>query len=197
MLSDSLFRYLCNLGETGKVVAIVGGPLCSTVSRLRERGVNDKGPRVVRARAGPGRFGLEGLSASEQRQVDEHSVLFFRMKALYFIAERHGAQPVLYVCEQPMDPAEYAEASGESASFWAWPEVQRFQDQYRMRRASCSQGFFGHVATKPTTLLTNSWSLFKAAHGCHSKPKNGEYLKELEARIQQAQSWSKLGSGAL
>ena len=195
MLSEPLFRYLCNLCEAGRVVAIIGGPPCSTVSRLRERGGTDEGPRVLRKRLGPERFGIEDLTMQERRQVDEHGIMLLRMKALYFVANQNSLKEVLYICEQPADPAEYAKGAEESASFWAWPEVKSFEEQFGMRRASFSQGFFGHPTTKPTTLLTNSWRLFTTVHGCYSKPRSSEYLRDWDARIRQAQGWSKWAAG--
>ena len=65
MLSEPLFQYLCELCASGKVIAIVGGPPCATLSRLRERAEFDGGPRVLRDRTGLGRFGrLQGKGES-------------------------------------------------------------------------------------------------------------------------------------
>ena len=48
--------YLCHLARNGHVVAVVGGPPCRSVSRLRHR---EPGPRPLRGRD-ERRFGLEG-----------------------------------------------------------------------------------------------------------------------------------------
>ena len=195
MLSDPLYRYLCDLCCSGKVIAIIGGPPCSTVSPLRQRGSWDEGPRVLRAREGPNRFGLACLLPHELRTADEHTILLFRMKSLYFLADGHAAWKVMYLCEQPTDPSEYAKDAQDCPSFWAWPEMESFEKEYNMVRAKFSQGHFGHEGTKPTTVLTNSWKLYTLLHGCHSKPKALPLLEDLESRMDQAKTWAKWPPG--
>ena len=47
--NSSVCKYLLHLAVEGKVVALVGGPPCRTVSRLRSE---DGGPPVLRWRCG-------------------------------------------------------------------------------------------------------------------------------------------------
>lgn len=56
MHSVGTWRSLCHLAKNGHVVAVVGGPPCRSVSRLRHR---EPGPRDGR------RLGLGGLSTTE------------------------------------------------------------------------------------------------------------------------------------
>ena len=65
MHSIGTWSYLCHLARRGKVVAVLGGPPCRSVSRLRHRG---PGPRPVRGRD-ERRFGLPGLSSVERDLV--------------------------------------------------------------------------------------------------------------------------------
>ena len=88
MLNDATYSYLLGLiAKNGKVDAIVGGPPCPTVSRLRDRASQDGGPRRLRAREGPQRYGIEDLTASEQKLTDDHSVLLLRMLMMHWVAE--------------------------------------------------------------------------------------------------------------
>ena len=58
ILSDHVASYLFELCQTGKVKAILAGPPCRSVSRLRH---TMPGPPPLRTRWGETRFGLEGL----------------------------------------------------------------------------------------------------------------------------------------
>ena len=63
-----LSAWLDELLDSGKISMWVAGPPCRTVSICRQR--EDDGPRTLRARAGPGRFGLEGLTEQEKATAE-------------------------------------------------------------------------------------------------------------------------------
>ena len=83
LLSDSVISCLAELCESGKVDAVVGGPPCRTVSKLRFR---RPGPPPLRARTGAGRFGLTGLTDGQRE------VLWFGLLWLFTLAQSGGAQ---------------------------------------------------------------------------------------------------------
>ena len=194
VLSDGLFQYLLELCSSGKVIAIIGGPPCATLSRLRERGAQDGGPKVLRDRTGLGRFGTlsRELSRGEQGLTDDHSVLFFRMFLLHHLAHEVSEEGVLFVLENPSDPTVYLKDGQDHASVWAWPEVQFLEKEKGMFRASFSQGCLGHPTVKPTTLLVNDWGLYSELHGRHGDPiRPSGVPSDLQARIQKSGEWAK------
>ena len=58
----SVWAYVWDLASSGRVVGIIGGPPCRTVSRMLER---QPGPRRLRHRDGPERFGYSDLSEAQ------------------------------------------------------------------------------------------------------------------------------------
>ena len=169
VLTDGLFQYLIELCASGKVVAIIGGPPCATLTRLREKGLQDGGPQVLRDRAGLGRFGTmrRELSRGEQQLTDNHTVMYLRMFLLHHVAHGASEEGVLFVLENPADPADYLRDNREHASVWAWPEIHFLEKEKGMFRATFSQGQLGHSLVKPTTLLVNDWGLYLELHGRH------------------------------
>ena len=73
---SSVWKYLLHLAAEGKVVAVVGGPPCRTVSRLRGE---DGGPPVLRRRCGPERLGLKSLPWPHQELAQKDGVLLLKM----------------------------------------------------------------------------------------------------------------------
>ena len=200
VLSDGVYQYLLELCSSGRVLAIIGGPPCATLSRLRERGDQDGGPRILRDRNGLGRFGtlLRELSRGEQRLTDDHTIMYLRMFLLHHVAHEASEEGVLFVLENPMDPEEYLKDDRTHASAWAWPEVQFLERELGMFRVSFSQGSLGHQRVKPTTLLVNDWGLYVELHDRHSAlpSRNPVTLPpELQARMQQSKDWAKWAKG--
>ena len=199
ILTDGLFQYLLELCMSGKVIAVIGGPPCATLSRLRERSEQDGGPRVLRDRDGKGRFGTlrRELSKGEQRLVDDHSVMYLRMFLLHHVAHEASPEGVLFVLENPQDPEAYLQDGKEHVSIWAWQEIQFLEKEKGMFRASFSQGWLGHPVTKPTTLLVNDWGLYLELHNQHgSLQKNcSRPSPVLLDRLQQSKTWAKWAAG--
>ena len=77
--------YLCHLARRGLVVAVLGGPPCRTVSRLRHRA---PGPRPLRGRDDR-RFMLEGLSSPEQELALSDCALMMKQIGLWLLADEH------------------------------------------------------------------------------------------------------------
>ena len=99
MHSIGTWSYLCHLARRGKVVAVVGGPPCRSVSRLRHRG---PGPRPVRGRD-ERRFGLPDLSPSERDLVIGDLALLLKQAGLWIMASeaRDPGQNTENTCHVP------------------------------------------------------------------------------------------------
>ena len=215
MLNDATYSYLLGLIANGKVDAIVGGPPCPTVSRLRDRASQDGGPRRLRAREGPQSYGIEDLTASEQKLTDDHSVLLLRMLMMQWVAEDVSPEKTLFALEHPEDPCTYLKPHDlvkgceavegprdptKPPSIWMWPEIQEFARQYSMWIADFDQYPFGHQRPKPTSLLTNSWTLYKTLQNVRCSPEELQCLKqrplpELGQRMEQSRAWGKWAPG--
>lgn len=98
MLNDHVMGWLEEVISSQRIVAILAGPPCRTVSVCRERGINDGGPRKVRSRTGPGRFGLPGLTPKEMELVQGNNLLWLR--TLWLIA---GASQANAHCESTIE----------------------------------------------------------------------------------------------
>ena len=68
LLRDDVFAYLLDIADSGTLCALLGGPPCRTMSRLRYR---QPGPPPLREREGPHRFGLPQLDRYLQKQVED------------------------------------------------------------------------------------------------------------------------------
>ena len=154
LLSDQLARFLAELCEKGTVDAILGGPPCRTLSKLRFR---QPGPPPLQSRGGPQRFALENLSDAQRELAFNDAVLWMRQLWLYSLAAAARSRQVLFLKEQPRDPQEY-KGSGDPIdypSFFAWPEWKSFVEKYVIREVRLDLGALGHERRKPTTLGTN------------------------------------------
>ena len=110
----ALWGYLWSLAEKGLIKAVVGGPPCRTVSRLRH---HQPGPPPLRGR----RFGLPGLSEEDRKKVNGDTALFFKQMGLWLRAQECSEEkkgPVGFLLESPMDPMEYDQGSGAGRAFF-------------------------------------------------------------------------------
>ena len=195
LLGQELFQYLCQLCHSGKVWAVIGGPPCGTYSVCREMGKWDHGPRRIRAREGPERYGKEGLTAAERQQLWEANLLYMRFLYLYRLASVATEGNVLCVLEGPQDPSTYRNDCSDAASFFASTEVSRLKESEAMMVADFQQSGLGHEACKPTSVLTNSWYLYKQLHGIQGSKLDAKLSGELSARLAQTKTWSKWAPG--
>ena len=152
-----LWAFLMRLARQGTLAAIIGGPPCRTVSRLRFR---RPGPRPLRDR-GAHRFGLPNLSVSEQRLADHDAALVIKQVGLYLATEEAKVElggpkgTTGFLLESPADPAKMVGDGGRTPSFWSWPEVLGLLEEESMGMVTLDQGAVGHSKKKPTSLLTN------------------------------------------
>ena len=151
------WSFLWKLASLGKCLAIIGGPPCRTVSRLRQK---QPGPRPLRGRFHD-RYGLPGLTDREKNLADSDAALLLKQVGLFIrseeCCERHRVRTA-FLLESPQDPLTYVPEAREeeSPSFWAaWPELMQLLRYQGMGLVSFDQGCFGHSRRKPTTCLTN------------------------------------------
>ena len=158
--------------------ALLGGPPCRTLSRLRSL-VGDNGPNVCRSRTGCERFGLEDLTAEQAFQVDLDTALIFQFMVLAEVMQAvkqiRGRKPGYVLAEHPADPATYVSARNstlvesdvrdEYPSIWVWPEVEAWVARLSLHMVRCDQGALGGSAVKPTVLVTTSSWLWEQLHG--------------------------------
>ncbi len=187
-----VWSYVTWLIKNKPILAILGGPPCRTVSRLRNL---RPGPRPLRDRD-QFRFGFEDLTEYEKDLTNGDSALVLKQVALFKLAEEHKARgewEIGFLLESPEDPAAYA-GELQAPSFWTWEEV-RSLERFGMKLVSFDQGKIGHEQKKPTSCLTNLenvWDLNELrCQGSHGQPLN----PTLEGRFQQTSAWAEWAEG--
>ena len=194
--NPAVWAFLWELASSNKVIGIIGGPPCRTVSRLRMR---RPGPAPLRGRKLEERWGLAGLAPSDAQKTDYDSMLLLKHIALWKRAEecRVQPEPTLFLLESPEDPANYlaAELADEIPSFWQFPELQDLQRQPGFNLISFDQGTMGHRRCKPTSLLCNVPQL-QELNGMRMNGRTKDPLPEaLEDTIKESESWAKWAPG--
>ena len=122
-----------------------------SVLRLRE----DGGPRQVRDREGPGRWGKSDLRPRVRALVDTDTQLLLRTLVLAELCESANPGETEFMVETPEDPATYREGDN-MPTFTVWPEViQVLETDLKLRRVSIDQGALGHARKKPTCLWSS------------------------------------------
>ena len=162
LLDDSTYAALLEVACSGKLDMLFGGPPCRTFTVLRHfvLDVPGGGPRPLRARYGPERFALEGLTDWELRKVKGDCILIFRMIFLQLLAEaearRRRKMSPTFLMEHPGDPEEYMNDTGvDYPSIWTWPEIEFLSRLLGLKKWEFDQGPLGHPRRKPTCILSN------------------------------------------
>ena len=175
MLSDDTFGMLLRASAEGKVDGALAGPPCRTTSACRHAA--DSGPRPVRARDGPERYGFRSNSRQEADLVFGDSVLWFRTLLFAVLSVKAKGAPFLG-WEHPADPKSWAPDGSslqDCASVWNFPEFQQFQRAIQAWQADFDQGALGHPKRKPSSMMTTSWYVYENLHGL-SGPGSGKAL---------------------
>jgi len=199
----NVFGYLLSLCAAGKVKAILAGPPCRTVSALRYQ--NDGGPGILRTDQHP--YGLPDLSVADAELVEGDVILWFRMLALYVLAEdvRPPEEPQTQLAiEQPEDPARYRKLEDveehKYMSAFRTKEWRDFQDHYKIRMVHCDQHPMGHTKKKPTTLATTLDEL-RQLDGLRGDPDDAQQAAQefknlpMEQRCQVSKTWASWAPG--
>ena len=195
LFCDHLFGWLVNLGRRGRITMIIGGPPCRTVSLQRYR--EDGGPRPVRSREGPERYGLLGNTEREQMLVDGDSVLWLRMMYLIYVSKT-GNENLETMVEQPKDPEQWVAKEKPRphagyASYMVWPETETVAEELNLTLVSFDQGKLEHPHQKPTMALTNVPEVI-ALDGLTADPNSGQaWPTDLRRRMEdskEAAQWA-------
>eukprot|EP00913_Durusdinium_trenchii_P004009 g3713.t1 len=216
ILRDDVFAYLLEIADGGTLRALLGGPPCRTMSRLRYR---QPGPPPLREREGPGRFGLPNLDPVLKQQVEDDTLLWLRQVYLHHRASKAASpEKVATALEQPDDPEAYLgeskreigrsghqtteEENGETdrhpryPTYWSWPEWQTVKKLWDLFEVRFDQGRMGHSRRKPTRLGTNMPRLRELeglrgpGHGAEDH--RGDSIQE---RIARSKSWAAWAPG--
>ena len=199
----NVFGYLLSLCASGRVKAILAGPPCRTVSALRYQ--NDGGPGILRTDQHP--YGLPDLSAADAELVEGDVILWFRMLALYVLAEdvRPPEEPqTQLVVEQPEDPARYRKPEDveehKYMSAFRTKEWRDFQDHYKIWMVHFDQHPMGHTKKEPTTLATTIEELGQLRE-LRGDPADAQQAAQefkqlpMEQRCQVSKTWASWAPG--
>ena len=162
LLDDATYASLLEVACSGKLDMLFGGPPCRTFTALRHFALDTPGggPRPLRARHGPERFALKGLTEWEMKKVKGDCILIFRMVFLQLLAEvearRRRKMSPTFLLEHPGDPEEYMDDTNVGyPSLWTWPEIKFLTDLLGLTKWEFDQGPLGHPRRKPTCILSN------------------------------------------
>ena len=180
--------------DSGKVIMWTAGPPCRTISLCRQRGITDGGPKPLRSRQGEGRFGLPGLTGSQQDLADHDTALW--LKNLWYMRRVKRKNPEAEVLlEQPQDPKEWASWAGECPSFLVWPETKQLVRDLSLNEVRISQGEMGHATNKPTTLITDIPEIEALEDQVKNESKGKPWPKDLSERLGMSKELSKWAPG--
>ena len=161
LLSDDTLAMLLHLIVRGKVIAVVSGAPCRTLSGCRHRD-SPGAPKPVRARYGEEFWGLQGLSEDEQAAVDGDSLLWLRSLVVYITAQyftwRVHECDTWFGFEHPEDPAvvwgDESDDQGRSyPSIWASEVMSTLAEECALGTIGFDQGPLGHAKRKPTRMM--------------------------------------------
>ena len=185
LLDSAVWHFLLQFVRSGRVVAVLAGPPCRTVSAARYR--SDGGPRPVRSRHGLQRFGLDTNTMMEQQLADTDSQLWLRTLLLMYEAKLYNPD-VKAVVETPEDPMTYRQDEVEYASFTVWPEVKSVLEKaVGLKRLTVDQGALGHQRRKPTCLWSNM-EVIKALDGLKDDTKYAAWPDSLSRAMELSKS---------
>ena len=180
------WTYLWRLASLGLLRAVVGGPPCRSVSRLRHTSPGPRGRDALR-------YGLPGLSDSEQALADGDAALVLKQVGLWKRAwdmQPPGLPAPAFLLEFVEDPACYLDGNEamNMPSFWNFPEMQSLVGVGGLNLAAFDQGALGHPRRKPTKVLTNLGAVLTL----HASRGDGfEVLAEAgDERIAQSRTWA-------
>ena len=156
LLQPRLYHELCSWASEGKLIGVIGGPMCRTWSirrHIRKPGF----PEPVRGRNGDSCWGLANLSQHDKESVEGDSILLLRQMYISSLTfHRKGPLPITLL-EHPADPSWASTmAAGKScSSIWATKAVQQWVTELKLNKIDLDQCCLGQVVAKTTTRATN------------------------------------------
>lgn len=160
LTKPAIVDYLVTAFAAGFFHAAVGGPPCSTWSRVRFR--KGGGPRPLRTRAEPwGRTDVD-FTPSEARKVELGTKLLCACVKLF---EALSAAGGVFVLEHPRDPG-----VPPFPSIWDLPLTKDLSERTGAETIDLDQCMFGQRAQKGTFIMTNGSQArrFLEKRCCHS-----------------------------
>ena len=126
LLQPCLYHELCTWADQGKLLGVIGGPMCRTWS-IRRHIFKPGFPRPVRGRDGLKTWGLKDLSQSEKVMVEGDSILLIRQLYISSLVFRSEGPVPMFLLEHPADPAWASDhpAGYYCSSIWATKAVQQ------------------------------------------------------------------------
>ena len=187
--------WLEELVDSGKVIAWTAGPPCRTVSLCRQRGWQDGGPKPLRSRNGPERFGLNNITGSQQELADHDAALWLKNLWLMRRVKRSNDKAEVML-EQPQDPAEWHNDGASCPSFLQWPETRQFIEDFNLHEVRICQGDMGHQSEKPTTLITDMFEVTQLHKPtCSGPSKVNKWPTQLQDRMSFSKSLASWAPG--
>ena len=104
MLDQKLWNWLCALASLGRIVGVIGGPMCRTWSVRRFVPKPGGGP-PLRSREGDQSWGLSGTSDGDAQKLFGDNQLLLRQLYLSCSASKSGAKVPAFLLEHPADPS--------------------------------------------------------------------------------------------
>ena len=156
MLQQSLYDDLCNAAFSGRILGVVGGPMCRTWS-IRRHIPKPGGGRPLRTRDPPGVWGIPGLTENEKRITEGDTILLLRQMYLSSLAHWSRGSLPLHLLEHPADPmwASDLPQAPQCSSIWHTRMVQQWTQELGLQLVHMDQCRLGQVVPKTTTLATN------------------------------------------
>ena len=188
--NPQVWSYVWGLALKGRVAAILGGPPCRTVSRMRNSA--SPGPRRLRGR-GAHRWHLPHLQDYELNLVNSDTALCLKQMALWVRSQerKRWNQDVGMLLESPQGPASYLKDEEEvktAPSFWSFQEITSWLIHF-------DQGSMGHARRKPTTTLPNLPELHQL-HGLRGDGhESGPLPASLSQRMDASKEWAAWAPG--
>ncbi|CAE8722080.1 unnamed protein product [Polarella glacialis] len=158
MLNDQPYKQLLQAAKQGRLLAILGGPNCRTLSvRLLHDQADGSPGKPLRGRGMDEIWGLPHNTPEEQSKVDSDSILLLRMLHLANVARFYNKSSLLFLLEHPADPALHSPHPGASncATIWGTATLLAFGHEHRLFGSTFAQCMVGNMVNKITKLLHN------------------------------------------
>ncbi|CAE8611384.1 unnamed protein product, partial [Polarella glacialis] len=158
MLDDQPYKQLLQAAKQGRLLAILGGPNCRTLSvRLLHDQADGSPGKPLRGRGMDEIWGLPDNTPEEQSKVDSDSILLLRMLHLANVARFHNKSTLVFPLEHPADPALHSQHPGAEncATIWGTTTLLAFGHEHRLFGTTFAQCMVGNMVNKMTKLLHN------------------------------------------
>ena len=189
------FRYVLQLAAEGQLDSIWAAPPCGTNSLCR---FLQPGPPPLRGRNGESRWGLSGLSVTDQQKVRVSDEMYLRCLIIMLVSaegrKRTCRPPTWSLAENPQDPDEYLaldaplrQKAAETGGLPSWFATEEFQTASRllgMKVYAGDQGPYGHAKRKPT-----GWASTRQLPPLHKGLGMGEEPKAGNEKGGSGMSW--------